>query len=201
MSERIHPFETDQVSVDSYDVRLSNHFFRFNYDQDYNKITKLDQFDSSHKDFWKEVNVEKEQVLYLKPKEFILASTIEWIDLSHNQDELGCYSARLEGKSSIARNGIIIHNAGHIEPGFQGNITLEIYNLLPVPVSLSPGQLIGQLIIERLDITPERFYSKETNHYMGQFGTTLSASYSSKNMFAKTSYDFNIEPYRPITEK
>lgn len=204
MKDRILPFQEDQVSVDSYDVRLSNHFYIFNFDEEYNKITQLDQFKPDDKNHWKEVVLGKEQNFYIKPKSFILASTIEFIDLSYEAGEdiyaEGCFSARLEGKSSIARNGIIIHSAGHIEPGFKGNITLEIYNQLPVPVSLTPGQLIGQLVIEAHEHQPIFSYSESKNHYMGQIGTTISASYNSKNMFQKTGYDFETNPFDPKTE-
>ncbi len=107
----------------------------------------------------------------LSPKEFILATTKEYVKL--DDTILG----RLEGKSSIARLGLIIHTtAGFIDPGFHGEITLEIANLSSKPVTLKSGQPIAQICFEELSSPCDRPYGSEGlgSHYQGQTGATAS---------------------------
>jgi dCTP deaminase len=103
----------------------------------------------------------------LRPGEFILASTAETITLSP------AMAARVEGKSSLGRLGIAVHiTAGFIDPGFEGQITLEIANLAPVSVLLYPGMPIAQIVFE--PITPPMYDYSKTGHYQGQTGPTES---------------------------
>lgn len=105
--------------------------------------------------------------LRLRPGDFILACTRETIRLSP------CFAARVEGKSSLGRLGIAVHiTAGFIDPGFEGQITLEIANLAPVSVMLHTGMPIAQIVFEPVS-PPERDYSV-TGHYLGQTGPTES---------------------------
>jgi len=103
----------------------------------------------------------------LRPREFILGSTREEISLPSH------YAARVEGKSSLGRLGMAVHiTAGFIDPGFQGQITLEIVNLAPWDIKLHEGMPIAQIVFEPVN-PPERDYSK-TGHYQGQTGPTQS---------------------------
>ncbi len=102
---------------------------------------------------------------------FILATTSETVSLS--DDILG----RLEGKSSIARLGLIIHTtAGFIDPAFNGQITLEIANLSNHDITLRAGQPIAQICFEELSSPCDRPYGSEGlgSHYQGQHGATAS---------------------------
>jgi dCTP deaminase len=103
----------------------------------------------------------------LRPQEFILGSTREEISLPPH------YAARVEGKSSLGRLGIQVHiTAGFIDPGFEGQVTLEIYNVAPWSVRLNEGMPIAQIVFEPVN-PPEKDYSK-TGRYQGQIGPTQS---------------------------
>lgn len=105
--------------------------------------------------------------LTLRPGDFILACTHETIRLTP------CFAARVEGKSSLGRLGVAVHiTAGFIDPGFEGQITLEIANLSPVSVVLHTGMPIAQIVFEPVS-PPEHDYSV-TGHYLGQTGPTES---------------------------
>lgn len=91
----------------------------------------------------------------LQPGEFILAHTIERADVPTT------YVARVEGKSTPARAGLIIHSAGFIDPGFRGQITLEISNRSHEPYHLSYGQYIGQLSVMKME--------EEATAYSGRY--------------------------------
>lgn len=103
----------------------------------------------------------------LRPGEFLLACTEQTIRLSPSM------AARVEGKSSLGRLGMAVHiTAGFIDPGFEGQITLEIANLAPWSIRMYPGMPIAQIVFEPVN-PPERDYSK-TGRYQGQRGPTQS---------------------------
>jgi len=107
-------------------------------------------------------------VIPLEPGDFILACTREVVRLGP------AYAARVEGRSSIGRLGVQIHTtAGFIDPGFEGQITLEITNVAPWEVHLRPGMRIAQLAVMRMWGTPLADYSAK-GHYQGQRGPTES---------------------------
>ena len=103
-------------------------------------------------------------------KQFVLGTTIEKICLPDN------VVARIEGKSSWARKGIIVHTAGFIDPGFCGTLTLEITNLSDKAIFLRRGYLIAQIAFQYMDKPAEKPYGhKDLNsHYQGQSGITNS---------------------------
>lgn len=107
----------------------------------------------------------------IMPGEFILGSTIEKVSIPANM------VARIEGKSSWARRGLIVHTAGFIDPGFVGNLTLEITNLGPKPVYLDKGIRISQLAFQFLDLPANRPYGHPElgSHYQFQEGARRSA--------------------------
>lgn len=92
----------------------------------------------------------------LEPHQFVLSSTLEWVEVP---DDL---AARVEGKSSLGRLGLIVHaTAGFIDPGFRGNITLELMNLNSVPILLSPGMEIAQICLSPMIGKVERPYGSD----------------------------------------
>lgn len=117
------------------------------------------------------VEVEEGGVFILHPGEFVLGSTIERVTLGP------AFVARLEGKSSLGRLGLLCHaTAGWIDPGFSGRITLELSNVSNLPIKVYPGMPIGQLSFARLSSPARRPYGSETtgSKYQGQDGPTQS---------------------------
>lgn len=97
-----------------------------------------------------------DQPYRLSPGKFVLANTLERVELPICEDG-PCLAARVEGRSSLARCGLLIHfTAPTIHAGYSGKITFEIINLGPIPITLSPGSYICQLIIEEVKGTPHR---------------------------------------------
>ncbi len=107
----------------------------------------------------------------LHPGEFVLGSTLERVTIPDDM------VARLEGKSSLGRLGLLIHStAGYVDPGWDGFLTLELSNVANLPITIYPGMKIGQISFFRLSTPAERPYgSTETrSKYQGQRGPTAS---------------------------
>lgn len=103
----------------------------------------------------------------LNPGTFVLASTFEVISLP------GDVCAQFAGKSSLARLGLGVHvTAGFIDPGFTGQITIELANVNSIPILLHPGMKIGQIVFERLEQPASVLYGSAGNNYQGQRGPT-----------------------------
>lgn len=122
------------------------------------------------------VEVNSEEPFVLHPGEFVLASTFEVVSLPDD------VAARLEGKSSLGRLGLLTHStAGFIDPGFSGHVTLELSNVATLPIMLWPGMKIGQLCFFRLSSPAEHPYGSERygSRYQGQRGPTQSRSFRS----------------------
>jgi dCTP deaminase len=99
----------------------------------------------------------KEQPFVLEPGRLVLGKTLERIELPIVRKDRNCLAARIEGKSSYARCGLLVHfTAPTIHAGFNGTITLELYNLGPIDICLIPGAPICQLIIEVVKGVPFR---------------------------------------------
>ena len=165
----IEPFEPDLVQPSSIDVRLDRRFRVFN-NQKYTHIDPSKRQD----DLTAPVDVPVDEPFVLHPGEFVLASTLEVITLP---DDL---AARLEGKSSLGRLGLLTHStAGFIDPGFSGHVTLELSNVANLPITLWPGMKIGQLCVFRLSSPAERPYGAGAtgSRYQGQVGPTPSRSW------------------------
>ncbi len=104
----------------------------------------------------------------------MLGSTFELVSLPDD------VAARLEGKSSLGRLGLLTHStAGFIDPGFSGHVTLELSNVATLPIKLWPGMKIGQMCFFRLSSAAEKPYgsSEYSSRYQGQRGPTASRSY------------------------
>jgi dCTP deaminase len=117
------------------------------------------------------VEVKGEDPFILHPGEFVLGATRERIRLPED------LVARLEGKSSLGRLGLLIHStAGYVDPGWNGYLTLELSNVANLPITIYPGMKIGQISFFRLSTPAERPYgSTETrSKYQGQRGPTAS---------------------------
>jgi len=108
------------------------------------------------------------QFIDLKPGEFVLGTTIE--EVSIPTDLVG----QVSGKSTWARRGLIVENAGYIDPGFRGQITLELKNVGHESIRLTAGDPICQLVMMQLTSPAERPYGSEGlgSHYMHQRGAT-----------------------------
>ncbi|MBA2556399.1 MAG: dCTP deaminase, partial [Chloroflexi bacterium] len=114
------------------------------------------------------------QAFILHPGEFVLGATAERVRLPHD------LVARLEGKSSLGRLGLLIHStAGYVDPGWKGNLTLELSNVANLPIALYHGMKIGQISFFKMSSPVERPYgSKELgSKYQGQSTPTASAFY------------------------
>ena len=114
-----------------------------------------------------------EDPFVLHPGEFVLGSTLEVVTLPDD------VAARLEGKSSLGRLGLLTHStAGFIDPGFSGHVTLELSNVATLPIMLWPGMKIGQLCFFQLSSPAEKPYgsAEYQSRYQGQRGPTASRS-------------------------
>lgn len=153
----IEPFSMDNLQPASYDVTLSDSF----------KVQSEGMI-MPYKSKSEAKYIELKQDSYLLPsKGFVLASTVEKVSVP----SFAC--CRFEGKSSLGRIGLTTHvTAGFIDPGFQGNITLEIANLGNADILLEAGMSIGQICFALLCGEPMRKYGEAGNHYQGQSGTT-----------------------------
>src|SRR5699024_10415291 len=158
----LDPFDDEMIQPASVDVRIDRYFRLF----DNHKHALIDPA-IEQPDLTREVAVDPDEAYMLHPGEFVLASTYEQITLPDD------VAARLEGKSSLGRLGLLTHStAGFIDPGFQGHITLELSNMATLPVALWPGMKIGQLCFFRLSSTSARPYGSagNLNRYLGQRG-------------------------------
>lgn len=160
------PLDLDlQLGPSSLDLRLGYEFGVLN-------TRKIEMIDTKEMEKYGEyIQKEKhtaEEGVVIHPGEFILGSTLE--DLNVPDDLV----ARVEGRSSYGRLGIIVHaTAGYIDPGFEGNITLEIQNLGNAPVKLYPEDRVCQVVFETMTSKADKPYGEKTDSkYMGQKGAT-----------------------------
>lgn len=165
----LDPLDLSMIQPSSIDVRLDR-FFRLFDNHRYPFIDPAeDQPELTHL-----VETDDDEPFILHPGEFALASTFELVTLPDD------VAARLEGKSSLGRLGLLTHStAGFIDPGFTGHVTLELSNVATLPIKLWPGMKIGQLCFFRLSSPAERPYgsSEYSSRYQGQRGPTASRSF------------------------
>jgi dCTP deaminase len=165
----LDPYEPGLLQPSSFDVRLDRLFRLF----DNHKYAVIDP--SEHQpELTRLVETRGDEPFILHPGEFVLGSTYEQVTLP---DDI---AARLEGKSSLGRLGLLTHStAGFVDPGFTGHITLELSNVATLPIKLWPGMKIGQLCFFRLSSPAMRPYGsgEYASRYQGQRGPTASRSY------------------------
>jgi dCTP deaminase len=163
---RVEPFDDTMVQPASIDLRLGSSFRVFHN----HRITAIDLADPP-KNITELVEIEGDDSFVIHPGEFVLGRTQEHVELPND------VVARIEGKSSLGRLGLIVHaTAGFVDPGFKGTLTLEITNLTRVPIILWPGKPIAQLSFMALDQPAERPYGHPDlgSHYHGQVDATES---------------------------
>jgi dCTP deaminase len=162
----IDPWDEAMVQPASVDLRLGTSFRVFHN----HRITAIDLADPP-RGLTELVEVDDDESFVIHPGEFVLGRTQEHVELP---DDI---VARIEGKSSLGRLGLIVHaTAGFVDPGFKGTLTLEITNLTRVPIILWPGKPIAQLSFMALDHPAERPYGHPElgSHYHGQTDATES---------------------------
>ena len=163
------PSEAEMVQPSSVDVRLDRYFRLF----DNHKYAVIDPAEEQP-ELTRLIEVDPAEGFILHPGEFVLGSTYEKGSLP---DDI---AARLEGKSSLGRLGLLTHStAGFIDPGFEGHVTLERSNVATLPIRLWPGMKIGQLCFFKLSSPAERPYGAGATYsrYLGQRGPTASRSF------------------------
>ncbi|NLA64469.1 MAG: dCTP deaminase [Leucobacter sp.] len=163
------PSEPEMVQPSSIDVRLDRYFRLF----DNHKYAVIDP-SQDQPELTRLIEANPEEGFILHPGEFVLGSTYEQVRLPDD------VAARLEGKSSLGRLGLLTHStAGFIDPGFEGHVTLELSNVATLPIRLWPGMKIGQLCFFRLSSPAEHPYGAGATYsrYLGQRGPTASRSH------------------------
>lgn len=146
----ISPLEAEQIQPASVDVRLGDTFLEI--EDDWIDLDRPVTY-----------NMSKADEFCLGPRSFCLATTWEYIKLPDN------VTAFVEGRSSVGRIGLFVQNAGWVDPGFEGEITLELFNATHVPIWLKKGFRIGQLVFAQMDKPAVRPYSGK---YQGQRNAT-----------------------------
>ena len=163
----VEPIDLDDVQPASIDLHLDCRFLVFANTRQQAFIDVRQPLD----ELTEAVQIDAGKPFMLHPGEFALGSTQERIELP---DDL---VARLEGKSSLGRMGLLIHStAGFVDPGWQGRLTLELSNVARLPIALYPGMKIGQISFLRLSKPAERLYGSPElgSKYQGQSGPTAS---------------------------
>lgn len=166
---QLEPLDRSMVQPASVDVRLDRYFRLF----DNHRYAHIDPAEPQE-ELTRLVEVAPDEPFVLHPGEFVLGATYEQVTLPED------IAARLEGKSSLGRLGLLTHStAGFIDPGFSGHVTLELSNMATLPIKLWPGSKIGQLCFFRLTSPAEHSYGSGpySNRYQGQRGPTASRSH------------------------
>ena len=162
----IDPWAPDMVQPASVDLRLGDSFRVF-----HNHLAPAIDLDRPPEHLTELIMIRPDESFVIHPGEFVLGATLERVELPDD------VVARIEGKSSLGRLGLIVHaTAGFVDPGFAGTLTLEITNLTRIPIILWPGKPIAQLSFMALDRPAERPYGHPElgSHYHGQVAATES---------------------------
>jgi dCTP deaminase len=165
----LEPLDRDMIQPSSIDVRLDRFFRLF----DNHKYPFIDPAEDQP-ELTRLIETKPDEPFILHPGEFVLGSTFELVTLPDD------VAARLEGKSSLGRLGLLTHStAGFVDPGFSGHVTLELSNVATLPIKLWPGMKIGQLCFIRTSSPVENPYGSGPygNRYQGQRGPTASRSF------------------------
>lgn len=145
----IDPLDDEQIQPASVDLRLGNHFLKLD-ENSFSTMTMTDEIEY--------ISIHSNEII-IPSNSFLLATTREYIELP---DDL---TAFVEGRSSIGRMGLFIQNAGWVDPGFKGEITLELYNANRLPIKLIAGRRICQLVFAQMNTRAENIYNGK---YQGQ---------------------------------
>lgn len=164
----IDPLEPSFIQPSSVDLRVDSAFRVF----ENHRYPHIDPR-SPQEDLTKLIEVGDEPFV-LHPGEFVLGSTLERVQLGED------IVARLEGKSSLGRLGLLIHStAGFVDPGFDGYLTLELSNVANLPIAIYPGMKIGQISFYQMTTAADHPYgsTEAGSKYQGQRGPTPSRSH------------------------
>jgi dCTP deaminase len=162
----IDPFVPEALQPSSVDLHLDRRFRVFRNSRYPFIDVRADQPDMTEL-----VEIAGDDPFILHPGEFVLGSTFERVGLPND------LVARLEGKSSLGRLGLLIHStAGYVDPGWEGNLTLELSNVANLPITLYDGMKIGQISFQRLSSPAEVAYGEASigSKYRGQRDPTAS---------------------------
>ena len=162
----VSPLEPEQIQPASIDIRIGNTYSILE-DSSFGIIN----LDKEIK--YKQITTEK---FLLLPGQFVLATTMEYFELPDN------LTAFVEGRSSLGRMGLFIQNAGWVDPGFKGEITLELFNANRCAIELKAGRRVGQLVFAQLDDDARNPYRGK---YQGQRGATGSKVFLDKESAVK----------------
>lgn len=153
----VYPVSNNGIQPASVDVRLGDSFLKPGTSVLYRNSGNYNAFNMS-------VEYEKYSGEYIiNPHEFILATTVEYLRLPNN------LTAFVEGRSSIGRMGLFVQNAGWVDPGFEGQITLELFNASEVPILLKPFTRVAQLVFCKMSEDCKVPYNGK---YQSQTGAT-----------------------------
>jgi dCTP deaminase len=167
---RIDPYDETDLQPSSIDLHLDRSFRVFRN----NRYPYID-VRSPQPDLTELLTVADDKPFVLHPGEFVLGQTLEWVELP---DDL---VARLEGKSSLGRLGLLIHStAGYVDPGWKGKLTLELSNVAKLPIALYFGMKIGQISFFEMSSPVDRPYGSAGlgSKYQGQSEPTASAYFA-----------------------
>ncbi len=156
----IKPFFEDCVQPSSIDVHLDSRFLMFNKAQ--HAVIDVRQ---KQDQLMLMTEIKDGEPFILHPGEFVLGSTLESLKLPND------VAGRIEGKSSLGRLGLLIHStAGYVDPGWEGNLTLELSNVSPLPITLYYKMKIGQISFTQMTTPVDRPYGSKGlgSHYQGQ---------------------------------
>ncbi len=153
----IDPLSENAIQASSIDCRLANHFLVL--DEHVMQTIRLDEPIT-----YREITAD---TITIPPRSFILANTMEYVKCPNT------LTFAIEGRSSIGRTGLFIHNAGWGDPGFEGTLTLELFNANSLPITLQAGRRICQLVFYMLDKPAVQPYATTgMSKYKGQRGAT-----------------------------
>ena len=164
---KVEPYDEADLQPSSIDLHLDRSFRVFRN----NRYPYID-LRTPQPDLTELLNVADDEPFVLHPDEFVLGQTLEWVELP---DDL---VARLEGKSSLGRLGLLIHStAGYVDPGWKGKLTLELSNVAKLPIALYFGMKIGQISFFEMSSPVDRPYGSAGlgSKYQGQAEPTASA--------------------------
>lgn len=153
----VEPLEDFQIQPASIDLRLGDHFLKI--DENSVESITLDKPLAY-------VEIKREEIV-IPPHTFLLAVTREYIRLPAD------LTAFVEGRSSIGRIGLFIQNAGWVDPGFAGTITLELYNANRLPIRLVSGRRICQIVFARMDGPASRPYAGKYQNQRDAVGSRV----------------------------
>ncbi|NPA86740.1 MAG: dCTP deaminase [Candidatus Diapherotrites archaeon] len=178
---RVEPFDESLIGPASLDVRLGFRFRIFKPEfleaidirSFRDEVVSWDEFEEYSVERYKHSEVvvikKRDTPFIIHPGEFVLASIYEYVALPDN------VAAQLNGRSSIARLGLIVHtSAGWVDPGYEGHLTLEILNVNSVPVKLYPTTPVAQLTFFEMESVETPYNKRKKSKYVGEKGATES---------------------------